>query len=666
MVPLTSVSPHPHQVERPEPPSNATREASHTESRLMRQRLFVLALASFCAVVLQTRVYDTFVRQRITVVRSPLASLDGRLGVYLPRRPDLGGAPAALILRLANNESTTQTLRIDLGNAVLAEVSIPPERHIRADLAVSDGAAVSQGVLTLNGPDAGWSLSSLEVANLHGFSSGWFEFVIVPNSARAAPFWGLGGTIAAWLILLGLPTSTLRTRRGRQLHMIFGSIMALFLTTVLVSPWVSTYTILLAPHTFVLCLAVLRYPTVQAIVKTVVRTMVPIALRVWRDVWKHRFPLLYAAAAGLFLTSVSQQYNPGTGLTSLIRFGDAFEQSVLPSVQAVQHRIAPESAGYDGQFYAQLAVDPLLLDPEIGTALDSPAYRARRILFSWTAYLLGLGQPQWVLHAYALQFIVAWLLLAWVLRHWLPPTDVRNLCLWFACMFSHGMIASVMNAVPDGPGMILLAFSILTLERGHQRCAAGLIGLGGLAKDINLLWVPVLAIPGFRNHRKWREWTIWSALITGPLLFWWIYVVGQFDFGNIAGGRNFSAPLTGYVEKLYFTLAELYRDGWSSYARFSLLTAISIATQALVLFTALAWHNAWWRVGVGSAVLMIFLGPAVWEGYPGAVTRVLLPMTFAFNIVLPKNRWFWPLFVLGNLLVIPAFETLRVPFWEYI
>ncbi len=662
MVSLASVSPHPHQVERPEPPSNATREARQTESRLMRQRLFALALASFCALILQLRVYDTFERQRITVVRNPLATLDDRLRVYLPRRPDLADAPAALIFRLSNQQSTTHTVRIDLGDSVLAEISIPPERQVRADLSVTDGSTVSEGVLTLSGPEPGWSLSSLEIANIHGFSSGWFEFVIVPSSARAAPFWGIGGTLTAWLILLGLPASTLRTKRGRQLHTVLGSLVVLFLTTALVSPWISNYTIFLAPHTFLLCLAVLHYPTVQS----VVRAFVPVALQIWRGIWTRRIPLLYAAAVGLFLVSISQQYNPGTGFTGLIRFGDAFEQSVLPSVQAVQHRIARESAGYDGQFYAQLAVDPLLRDPEINTALDSPAYRARRVLFSWTAYLFGLGQPQWVLHAYAVQFIVAWLVLAWLLRHWFPPTDVRNLCLWFACMFSHGMIYSVMNAVPDGPGMVLLAFSILSIEQGRQRRAAGLIGLGALAKDINLLWAPVMAIPGFWTHRHWREWTIWSALIAGPLALWLIYVAGQLDFGDIGGGGNFSMPLAGYVEKWYFTLAELNRDGWNSFARFSLLTTTGITTQVVVLCTALAWRNAWWRVGVGSAVLMIFLGPAVWEGYPGASTRVLLPMTFAFNMVLPRNGWFWPLFLVGNLSVIPALETLRVPFWEYI
>ena len=47
-----------------------------------------------------------------------------------------------------------------------------------------------------------------------------------------------------------------------------------------------------------------------------------------------------------------------------------------------------------GQFYVQLALDPLLRDPAIEQALDNFPYRSRRILFSWTAFLLDLGQPE--------------------------------------------------------------------------------------------------------------------------------------------------------------------------------------------------------------------------------------------------------------------------------
>ena len=67
---------------------------------------------------------------------------------------------------------------------------------------------------------------------------------------------------------------------------------------------------------------------------------------------------------------------------------------MLPSVRDVPRRVYVDSMGYDGQFYAQLAVDPLLQSPGIENALDAPAYRARRILLSWTAYVFGFRTPR--------------------------------------------------------------------------------------------------------------------------------------------------------------------------------------------------------------------------------------------------------------------------------
>jgi hypothetical protein len=58
---------------------------------------------------------------------------------------------------------------------------------------------------------------------------------------------------------------------------------------------------------------------------------------------------------------------------------------------------------------------------------------------------------------------------------------------------------------------------------------------------------------------------------------------------------------------------------------------------------------------------MIFLGDAVWENYPSAAARVLLPMTVAFNLLVPRGR-FWPiLLVLGNLGVLASGDLLRPP-----
>ena len=55
------------------------------------------------------------------------------------------------------------------------------------------------------------------------------------------------------------------------------------------------------------------------------------------------------------------------------------------------------------------------------------------------------------------------------------------------------------------------------------------------------------------------------------------------------------------------------------------------------------------------------LGDAVWEGYPGAVSRVLLPMTLAFNVLLPRGRKWWVLLLLGNLTVFFSSDTLKPP-----
>jgi len=107
-------------------------------------------------------------------------------------------------------------------------------------------------------------------------------------------------------------------------------------------------------------------------------------------------------------------------------------------VKDAPHYVHDQSSGYDGQFYAQLAVEPLLRDRRLDAAIDSPPYRARRILFSWTAYAAGLGRPARILEVYALQNVIAWLLLAWVLLRWFPPSAPRNVVPWIRVPLRRG------------------------------------------------------------------------------------------------------------------------------------------------------------------------------------------------------------------------------------
>ena len=96
------------------------------------------------------------------------------------------------------------------------------------------------------------------------------------------------------------------------------------------------------------------------------------------------------------------------------------------ALRAIPHFRSP-LVSYDGQFYAQRALDPLLRDPEVDHAMDLAPFRARRILFSWTAYLLGMGRPAWIIEAYALQNVVCWLIIAVLLTRWLSPVSARGL-----------------------------------------------------------------------------------------------------------------------------------------------------------------------------------------------------------------------------------------------
>jgi hypothetical protein len=58
---------------------------------------------------------------------------------------------------------------------------------------------------------------------------------------------------------------------------------------------------------------------------------------------------------------------------------------------------------------------------------------------------------------------------------------------------------------------------------------------------------------------------------------------------------------------------------------------------------------------------MVVLGDAVWEGYPGAASRVLLPMQLAFNMLVPVGRGWRVLLIAGNLTLFASFFELQPP-----
>jgi hypothetical protein len=363
----------------------------------------------------------------------------------------------------------------------------------------------------------------------------------------------------------------------------------------------------------------------------------------------------------LLFWAVARYYHPQFGFSALILFNVGAHDREIGALRGVPHYDYVGDAAYDGAFYAQLALDPLLRDPAIDAALDNPPYRARRILFSWTAYALGLGRPAWVIQAYALQNLLAWVLLAVVMTRWLPLTSGRSFVLWSAVMFSHGLLVSIRLSLLDGPSMLVLALALAASERGRTWLAAAIAGIATLGRETNVLAAAAFPLPGGR--RGWVRLAGACLLTVVPLLIWQDYLWSIYRGTSAAEGLgHITPPLQAYLHKWRVTLNGVREEGLGGPAFAAFCTTASLTAQVLYILVSRAWREPWWRLAASFAVLMVVVNHAVWEGYPGAATRVLLPLTFGFNVLLARTgRGFWWWFVAGNLHLVPARAILPFP-----
>jgi hypothetical protein len=363
--------------------------------------------------------------------------------------------------------------------------------------------------------------------------------------------------------------------------------------------------------------------------------------------WTYRG--LAIALVILFLASVSRFYHPGTGFTALIGFPAGHDHEA-PAMRELPHFDYPVWASYDGQFYAQRALDPLCRDPRVDRAMDLAPFRARRILFSWTAYALGLGRPAWIIEVYALQNVACWLVLACLLAHWIPPTSGRGLALWTACLFSHGVLWSVRFALLDAPSLVLTVCAVWAVERGRPLLSAGIVGIAGLARETNLLAVAAQPFP--HNRRTWMRTMAAITIAAIPLMLWMDYLRSIYRSTIFAGTDQFMAPGAALTAGGRQALSAIRAGGLISADGLAFALLLSLVVQAVYVVVRREYSAAWWRVAVPYVVLMLLLDRVLVDPHTGAITRVMLPLTVAFNVLMTtesRPTRFWPWFAAGNL-----------------
>jgi hypothetical protein len=360
------------------------------------------------------------------------------------------------------------------------------------------------------------------------------------------------------------------------------------------------------------------------------------------------------AAVAFFLMLVARFWHPTYGFTSFIQLDTGSAERMIPALRDLPIYTYPEQGGYDGVYYAQIACDPTLRNPEFVPALDNFSYRARRILPSALAWMFGAGQPRWIVQIYPLINVAAWLALAWLLWRLLDVDDWREWLAWFGVMFSAGALFSVRLALTDLASLAIMAGAFHAIEAGRHSLASNLLAAAALARETALA-----AFAGFARRPWLSSQNVLRALaVAAPLAVWLAYVrmrAGVID----QGWGNFTLPVAGLVEKWRAALVSLRTVNDQTLAWTTLLATAGLTVQGAFILTRWRPDDRWWRVGAAFAALMLCLGTVVWEGYPGAATRAVLPLTLAFNIVACHTRASLAWLLAGNLTVFSGLLALR-------
>lgn len=357
----------------------------------------------------------------------------------------------------------------------------------------------------------------------------------------------------------------------------------------------------------------------------------------------------------VFVSLIAAKFDAKTGFTSLIRFGETWESRRHVLLDGVPLATVPHSNGYDGQFYAQIALDPALRHTDTARVLDVPAYRARRILTPAIASIAGLGSPWLTIQIYALLNVACWFALGWLLAKALPVNSAVSCARWLGCMFSMGVLESVRQSLVDLPALVLLMLAISASDQSQRTRSIVWLALGNLAKESNLLGALALCLGEPKRPIRAKSILLSFSLAATPLMIWAGYVAYRLPTSAETNGTgNFTWPLLGLGWHLKTCLAELLAGNWDGRFSMGLLATVGFSIQAGVLWRQPDLKSSWWRIGAIYSLLLLFLSSWVWSGY-WAVSRAVLPMTIAFNLFLPAiGRTFWLLWALGNLSMLHA------------
>ncbi|MGH2508203.1 MAG: AZOBR_p60025 family cell surface glycopolymer formation protein [Ktedonobacteraceae bacterium] len=216
------------------------------------------------------------------------------------------------------------------------------------------------------------------------------------------------------------------------------------------------------------------------------------------------------------------------------------------------------TAGYDGQFYYQLARNPL----QAYQYMDNASFREQHILYPLVVGALSLGQTA---------LIPAMLLLVNVVSVVLTVELVGRLLVkygfspWFSLAIGlyFGQTAGTLFDTAEPFTYFLVCLGVwLVLEKAQYIPAAIVMGLATLSREIALLF-PLGYAGFFFLTRKWQACAQFLLFGVAPILAWLVCL--RFLFGQ--SGLTFTQPF----EHIPFAGIFAHYDGIAGIKKFALL-----------------------------------------------------------------------------------------------
>ncbi len=385
------------------------------------------------------------------------------------------------------------------------------------------------------------------------------------------------------------------------------------------------------------------------------------------------FAAAAAAAFAVILFMLIRIWSPEYGITELIPIGTEFISrgtAVYRATPKYVDPVHPARWGFDGQLYAEIALDPLLRDPQYKVALDDPPYRAHRILLPVLAWIGGLGHPFWILNVYAALNPVFWLGYAVILYALFRRLGWAGVAGFSAMLLTCGFVESTRGTLTDFPAFVLMTLAAMIGGLG----GAGTLALAALTREVNLIGLAGLVELPPPWGRAIRRNLLIGIMAGFPMILWFAYVAWRIGTKGPMAGGNLDWPLHAIALRVAEAVSSLRRGGFNWRELYqeptephALLTIVATATQCVYVLAHPDWGSRLWRIGAAFVLLFVCLSSTIWGSFAYfTVTRHALPITLAFNLALAKRpgRWWLMWFVLGNCFVPAGIDSLVQFGWQ--